>query len=193
MALYRATGDQKYKDYAVAWGKANKWETCHYPDTLQQKDAANDESCGQTYAELFLEDLDYEYINITEQVLAVQVNRTQVDDWWWVDAFFMAMGTFTRIGSWRRETEIDRQGDAENRDGEAGQPHVRARSCLRSSRGVGEARGCPLNVSLSPHPMTCVTCTHGPGNITGDHRFHEKNFALFNDSALRLRAFGDQA
>lgn len=99
MALYDATHDMKYKDYALSWAEENNFLTCRYPDTLKQHDAANWESCGQTYAELYFLDHNDTYISNIEEVLAVQVNRSQVDDWWWVDAFFMAMGTFSRIGS----------------------------------------------------------------------------------------------
>ena len=53
MALYEATKDVKYKDYALSWAQENKFLTCRFPDTLKQHDAANWESCGQTYAELY--------------------------------------------------------------------------------------------------------------------------------------------
>ncbi len=100
MALHGITSDQKYKDFALTWAARNKFEMCAFPGTLLKPDAANWESCGQTYAELyFLDSLNYTYIANTVDVLSVQVNRSQIDDWWWVDAFFMAMGTFSRIGA----------------------------------------------------------------------------------------------
>ena len=99
MAVYNATGDMKYKEYALNWSNGHKFEACHYPDTLKLIDAANDESCGQTYTELYLLDKNETYLTNIETVLAEQVNRSKVDDWWWVDAFFMAMGTFSRVGT----------------------------------------------------------------------------------------------
>ena len=100
MAVYNLTQDQKYKDYALTWAQNHQFETCDYPDTLKKYAAANYESCVQTYAELYLLDHNDTYIANSRDVLAVQVNRSQVDDWWWVDAYFMAMGAFSRIGEW---------------------------------------------------------------------------------------------
>jgi rhamnogalacturonyl hydrolase YesR len=31
MATHRITSDQKYLDYAMWWGEAQKWQTCNYP------------------------------------------------------------------------------------------------------------------------------------------------------------------
>merc|ERR1712113_1369907 len=62
-------------------------------------------SCGQTYAELYLHKLrtkvknDTYIANIRDRVLRKMIERPQIDDWWWDDAYFMAMGTFARIGS----------------------------------------------------------------------------------------------
>ena len=58
--------------------------------------------------------------HIRDKVLKVVVERNKIDDWWWDDAYFMAMGTFARIG-----------------------------------------------------------------HISGSQDFHDKNFALYNDSATR--------
>lgn len=55
MASYRATSDESYLDYAMWWGEKNNWETCNYPKVLTEHAAANDMSCGQTFAEVYLE------------------------------------------------------------------------------------------------------------------------------------------
>ena len=68
MALYNATQDIKYKDYALQWGDLNHWLTDSYPHTLERRDAANAESCGQTYAELYLLDHNQTYIANIEEV-----------------------------------------------------------------------------------------------------------------------------
>merc|ERR1719397_2187915 len=123
MAMFRTTLDVKYLNYTMWWGESNRWITCNYPKVLTEKGAANDMSCGQTFAEVYLlqEELANDtYIDNITQVLDVLVNRTNISDWWWVDAYFMAMGTFARIGY-----------------------------------------------------------------IKNDNKYHEKNFALFNDSAVR--------
>lgn len=131
MAALDATGNQSYLDYAMWWGERNGWITCNYPKVLTEHAAANDMSCGQTFAEVYLRtgSRNDTYIrSIRDDVLSVLVNRSQIDDWWWVDAYFMAMGTFARIGS-----------------------------------------------------------------ITGDVRFHDKNYALYNDSAVRRGLWSAEA
>ena len=126
MATFRATNKTKYLDYAMWWGEQQNWITCNYPKVLTEHAAANDMSCGQTYAEVYMHYAEQghkndTYIaNIRDKVLKVIVERNQIDDWWWDDAFFMAMGTFARIG-----------------------------------------------------------------HISGSRDFHDKNFALYNDSATR--------
>jgi rhamnogalacturonyl hydrolase YesR len=106
MAAYRATSDQKYLDYTLWWGEAQNWVTCNYPKVLTEHAAANDMSCGQTYAEVYLNSIesgkgtnDTYIAHIRDKVLKVVVDRPQIDDWWWDDAYFMAMGAFARIGS----------------------------------------------------------------------------------------------
>ena len=126
MATFRATNKTKYLDYAIWWGEQQSWITCNYPKVLTEHAAANDMSCGQTFAEVYMHyatqgiQNDTYIAHIRDKVLKVVVERNQIDDWWWDDAYFMAMGTFARIG-----------------------------------------------------------------NITGSRDFHDKNFALYNDSATR--------
>lgn len=102
MATFYATGDTKYLDHALWWGEENKWITCNYPKVLTEKAGANDMSCGQTYAELYMQaptKNDTYIAHLRDKVLDVLIKRPQIDDWWWVDAYFMAMGTFARIGN----------------------------------------------------------------------------------------------
>ena len=126
MATFHATNNTKYLDYALWWGEQQSWITCNYPKVLTEHAAANDMSCGQTFAEVYMHyaaqgvQNDTYIAHIRDKVLKVVVERSKIDDWWWDDAYFMAMGTFARIG-----------------------------------------------------------------NITGSRDFHDKNFALYNDSATR--------
>eukprot|EP00937_MAST-01D_sp_MAST-1D-sp2_P004141 g4141.t1 len=58
-------------------------------------------SCGQTFAELYMERgerNDTWLRSIRDDVLQKLVERPAVDDWWWDDAYFMAMGAFARVG-----------------------------------------------------------------------------------------------
>jgi len=108
MASFRSTLDVKYLNYTMWWGDSNRWITCNYPKVLTERGAANDMSCGQTYAEVYLlqgEVSNDTYIHSIHEVLDVLVNRSQIDDWWWVDAYFMAMGTFARIGYIMNDTK----------------------------------------------------------------------------------------
>jgi rhamnogalacturonyl hydrolase YesR len=93
MAAYRATTDQAYLDATMVWGEANKWITCNYPKVLTEHAAANDMSCGQTYAEIYLNSIaagnaknDTYIAHIRDKVLEVLVQRPEIDDWWWDDA-----------------------------------------------------------------------------------------------------------
>jgi rhamnogalacturonyl hydrolase YesR len=115
----------KLAGYARAWGEGQKWVCCNIDKVLTEHDGANDMSCGSTYAEVWMEAPSRPtpksvYIASIESVLTAVVERPAIDDWWWVDAYFMAMGTFARMGT-----------------------------------------------------------------ITHDVRFHNKAFALYNDSAVR--------
>ena len=134
MATYRATGNASWLAHARHWAEQNRWTTCNYPKVLEEHAAANDMSSGQTYAELYMavnatsggqQRNDTWLHSIRDDVLEKLVLRPAVDDWWWCDAYFMAMGTFARVG------------------------HIS---------------------TLNGH--------------NGD-RFHDKNLALFNDSAVR--------
>jgi rhamnogalacturonyl hydrolase YesR len=70
-------------------------------------------SCGQTYAEVYLNSIasgkganDTFIAHIRDKVLQVLVDRPNIDDWWWDDAYFMAMGAFARIGSIKKDTQF---------------------------------------------------------------------------------------
>jgi rhamnogalacturonyl hydrolase YesR len=55
MALYRATGDQRYLDQAMLWGKRNAWKTG--PKTRPEKDTGNTPNhffSAQTWVEVYL-------------------------------------------------------------------------------------------------------------------------------------------
>ena len=107
MATWRATRNASWLAHATRWAEQNAWTTCNYPKVLTEHAGANDMSCGQTYAELWLERNasshggganDTWLASIRDDVLEKLVLRPQIDDWWWDDAYFMAMGAFARIG-----------------------------------------------------------------------------------------------
>ncbi len=134
MAAFNFTQKERYLRTAMGWSEAHGWITCNIDQVLSERAAANDMSCGQTYAEVYMHDAaatgtkNDTYIASIRRVLVDLVNRSQVDDWWWVDAYFMAMGTFARLG-----------------------------------------------------------------HITGDTAFHDKNLALYRDSADRRKLWNAES
>jgi rhamnogalacturonyl hydrolase YesR len=93
MALYYASQKVKYLDYSIDWAVQNNWETgnCKPPTH------ADSQCSGQTYIELYnIDPIPSRLTSITEAV-NIQVNRSEVDDWWWVDALFMAMPVFAKL------------------------------------------------------------------------------------------------
>jgi len=104
MASHRVTQIGGYLSYAQDWAENNSWITCNFPKVLSEHSGANDMSCGQTYAELYLlqgtttGNYNETQIQSISGVLQTLIDRPQIDDWWWVDAYFMAMGAFSRLG-----------------------------------------------------------------------------------------------
>jgi len=59
---------------------------------------ADNQCCTQTYIELYLLDKKTERIQPIKTCIDAMVNSTKSDDWWWVDAFHMAMPVFAKLG-----------------------------------------------------------------------------------------------
>ena len=94
MALYHIYLDQKYVYYALTWAENNNW-------TLKGGTAtrvADNHCIGQTYLDLYEIDPDPDYIESIQLSISNMVNSTKRDDWYWIDAFYMAMPVFTRLG-----------------------------------------------------------------------------------------------
>jgi len=98
MELYRIDPDQKnrqvYYNYAVDWGEKHQWGLRNGPHTRN----ADDQTCGQTYIDLYLIDRKPERIAKIKENIDNMVNSDKADDWWWIDALQMAMPVFTRLG-----------------------------------------------------------------------------------------------
>lgn len=94
MAVMRqVSGNSKYINYALTWGEKNHWESCAYPSTN-----ANNECATATYCDLFELTGNSTYIASARQVLWGQVTANSTEDWSWVDAVFMALPSFVRMG-----------------------------------------------------------------------------------------------
>ncbi|MEJ6980670.1 glycoside hydrolase family 88 protein [Pedobacter sp. P351] len=100
MELYRldpSTKKQKvYYDYAVDWGEKHKWGL--RSGTARDRQNADDQTCGQTYIDLYLIDKKEERIKDIKTAVDGMLVSEKVDDWWWIDALQMAMPVFTRLG-----------------------------------------------------------------------------------------------
>ena len=94
MALYDTWPDQKYLYYAAVWAENNGWGLKGGPGTRH----ADNQCIGQTYLDLYEIEPEAEKIEDIQESIAGMVNSSQKDDWWWIDAFFMAMPVFTRLG-----------------------------------------------------------------------------------------------
>eukprot|EP00043_Microstomoeca_roanoka_P015059 m.150050 g.150050 ORF g.150050 m.150050 type:complete len:374 (-) comp16167_c5_seq1:71-1192(-) len=97
MAHYLLGGNTTYLERGLAWGNEYKWETCNYPNTLNEQSAANDYLDSQTFAQLYQLQLNSTYISNSELVIQQLVHRPQVNDYWWIDAFFMGLPTFAAL------------------------------------------------------------------------------------------------
>lgn len=92
MALYHLTGDSGLRDYSTAWGQANHW-------LIGKSDPrhADGHTCGQIYVDLYQDNPQPTYLTSIKSALDGMVNSTKVDDWWWIDAFYMSAPTFARF------------------------------------------------------------------------------------------------
>lgn len=109
MELYRIETDaarkQKYYDYAVDWGQKHNWGLRNGIQTRN----ADDQTCGQTYIDLYLIDKKEERIRDIRSSIDLMVKDTKADDWSWIDAIQMAMPVFTRLGVVYNDTSYFRK------------------------------------------------------------------------------------
>ncbi|WP_069660936.1 glycoside hydrolase family 88/105 protein [Arcticibacter eurypsychrophilus] len=101
MELYRVDKQKKYYDYAVQFGEKHNWGL-RTGDTTHN---ADDQTCGQTYIDLYMIDPKPERIAKIKSSIDHMVNSPKVDDWHWIDALQMAMPVFTRLGVVYKDTK----------------------------------------------------------------------------------------
>jgi len=103
---WQMLGVQAYYDKAVAWGELNNWD--HGTDYGDVNGLSADaHCCGQTYIDLYSVDAQPVRTNtITALLDAILLNNRpdSVDDWWWIDAFYMAGSTLARLGVLNSDT-----------------------------------------------------------------------------------------
>jgi rhamnogalacturonyl hydrolase YesR len=96
MRVYQVLGDANYLNWAVRWGTNNNWNVA-----VRSPTNSNDYACGQTYVDLYR--IDPQPVRIAAVQAAID-NRVAnpadaINDWDWIDAFFMGAPVFARFGS----------------------------------------------------------------------------------------------
>lgn len=101
MALNSITPQEEYYKQAVKWGKYHKWMLNDYKtrQPVVHSRNANNHCAGQTYLELYLLDPKPERIATIRECMAKIVDTPEAkSDWHWIDALFMAMPAFAKLG-----------------------------------------------------------------------------------------------
>lgn len=96
--FYKVYRDQQYYNYALKWAEANNWAVSGGASTTD----ADNHTCGQTYYDLYKlsGSKDANMIKAIKAALDNRIaNNPKSDEWWWIDAMFMAMPTFARFES----------------------------------------------------------------------------------------------
>jgi len=90
---WSSLGVTDFLDRSLAWATTNSWLTG--PDAAD----ADAEACGQTYIDLYqIDPQPVRIAAIKSRMDSLIADSQSEDDWWWIDAFFMAGPTFARLG-----------------------------------------------------------------------------------------------
>lgn len=95
MDFYNIYPKTTYLDYANLWASNNNWALNGGTSTRN----ADNQTCGQTYIDLYLLD----EVKVPSKINAIKtsidnmVMSTKIDDWWWIDALYMAMPVMARL------------------------------------------------------------------------------------------------
>jgi unsaturated rhamnogalacturonyl hydrolase len=101
MALYRIELKDTLYNYAVRWGEGHRWEPAYGGTTTRIGD---NQACGQTYIELYQIDPQPQRIEKIKTDIDNMLNTGKINDWWWIDAFQMAMPVFAKLGAVYNDT-----------------------------------------------------------------------------------------
>jgi len=95
MALYNTCYDPNYLNHTLKWARKHKWDIGDGPEIGN----ANDQCCGQVYIDLYLiEPIETRIQNIKASVDNMVYSNSN-NGWYFVDALFMAMPVFAKLGS----------------------------------------------------------------------------------------------
>jgi unsaturated rhamnogalacturonyl hydrolase len=105
MACYKATGNQKYLDYAMNWAKKYNWQTydtSSWPRTFGDTD---EYTCGQTYLEL--NDISPSADKISGIIKHVDslIQPGKMNQWLYVDNLYMGAPVLAKLASVTGDTK----------------------------------------------------------------------------------------
>jgi rhamnogalacturonyl hydrolase YesR len=94
MAAYEDTHVAAYRSYALAWARRNAFGLDGGTATRN----ADQQASGQVYLDLYRDHPQPSDLAATTASVHAMVDSSATDDWWWVDALYMAMPVFARLG-----------------------------------------------------------------------------------------------
>jgi len=96
MDFYKIYPKETYLQYANLWANNSNWSLNGGTATRN----ADNQTCGQVYIDLYNLDQAKQQNKISAIKTSIDnmVVSTKSDDWWWIDALFMAMPVYTRLG-----------------------------------------------------------------------------------------------
>ena len=92
MRAYDVLHLDHYRQFAVTWG-----EYFHWQPGFRGPASADGQVCGQTYFDLFLLGPQPVRIAAVKAGIDARVAASAVDDWWWIDAFYMGGPVYARL------------------------------------------------------------------------------------------------
>jgi rhamnogalacturonyl hydrolase YesR len=111
MAHYRTSHNASLLQYAMHWGNSHKWQPAGYRGCHGAVGCPDNIVVGQGYAEIYQLKRNSTMISAIGSAIdvalkhpcAIQSNTSQSKDsdvcWWWIDAFFMALPLYARMGT----------------------------------------------------------------------------------------------
>lgn len=96
MELYHVYPDKMYFDYMDLWANNHSWKLA----SSAADHNADGQVCGQTYIDLYnldTEKQEHKIAAIKAEIDGLVATNAANDDWFWVDALYMAMPLFTKL------------------------------------------------------------------------------------------------
>lgn len=93
MELYAVDNDQRYLEYTDRWANFHQWQLRNGTATRN----ADDQCCGQTYINRFLQTGDSAKLKAIVDNINAQMNEKNVDAWTWIDAIQMSMPIYAQL------------------------------------------------------------------------------------------------